>query len=914
MVRRSHVLVMIRNCVYLLGAGFALGASLPGCGGDSSESSTITTTSVTTQQQTGDGQNNNPPPTPPTPPTPPSPPPGPMLPTIFTLQAFNVEETSAVAALPSVWLSGDTHVHNDHSSDGSALRQGIQGAGPGNVSVADQIFAVTTFSSLDWLPMTDHRTYVQHYDPLWTSDKLLLIPGEEANSGPHATVLGAVESIIQNGRTTDLASRNAALQQSIWDSMSQNASYGLAHPDDGVLASPDGAPNQNGHVVGLDRVEMWNRGSNAEDELSYAEHRWNAGYRIAVVGASDVHFKELWPVTPPGSPKTWVYAAGATERGILTGIHRQNTFVSLGNPDPSLTFQMDRDNDNRYETIAGDEVIMPRQAVQRLRFRVITDQFAVGMTLNVYQAPGRSAGKALTQPITSSGQIIDFELPWNGTNGDTWFRAELRQTGLPAAVDTNALRSLDFQKILTEQTTYPEQLRALTTPIFVSSVLIESRASDGKKLLPDEDKTSDSAVRISRNPGRFTGFSDVARTGKGLFSVWEEHSPSGTRILGRVIKANGAFEPAVVLSGTSAAARFARVAARGDLVWIVWEDERSGQKPRNAAIYARYSRDGGMTWFPEIKVRQQVSSRSEKPALVIPKDSDIPMIAWQEIFNGTSNGVTAPSDATGFDVFVAQGSGTVSTGSVSFSSVKNISITGKSAYKAQDPSDTRAARYWASVRPSLALAETTGEIALAYQDNRNDPDPLWTGATGTGDSHDNDIFQIRVHSLRNGQWDAGVTLGAATMEDRHPSIYFKDDKPVVAWVPRGVDNAGGVNLRVLAADRNCVDSMNNVVWCAPINLGDTGTTGSGQFVRLGKDLNSNLVAFWYDSRSTDWRFKLGFVLLNSNRVWGPFKLIKAPGNNTWPALTEGYVSFTSSRNAQRLQRDKTHEVFVRAVD
>ena len=75
-------------------------------------------------------------------------------------------EGPSLSAPAGIWLAGDLHVHSDHSSDGSALRQGLNQQGPGNVSVADQI-GQGVRSGLVWMPLTDHRTYDQHYDPLW---------------------------------------------------------------------------------------------------------------------------------------------------------------------------------------------------------------------------------------------------------------------------------------------------------------------------------------------------------------------------------------------------------------------------------------------------------------------------------------------------------------------------------------------------------------------------------------------------------------------------------------------------------------------------------------------------------------------------------------------------------------------------
>ena len=42
----------------------------------------------------------------------------------------------------------------------------------------------------------------------------------------------------------------------------------------------------------------------------------------------------------------------------------------------------------------------------------------------------------------------------------------------------------------------------------------------------------------------------------------------------------------------------------------------------------------------------------------------------------------------------------------------------------------------------------------------------------------------------------------------------------------------------------------------------------------------------------------------------PGKLLDGPGINTWPATAGGVIVFASTRNAQRLQRDPTQQVFV----
>ena len=44
--------------------------------------------------------------------------------------------------------------------------------------------------------------------------------------------------------------------------------------------------------------------------------------------------------------------------------------------------------------------------------------------------------------------------------------------------------------------------------------------------------------------------------------------------------------------------------------------------------------------------------------------------------------------------------------------------------------------------------------------------------------------------------------------------------------------------------------------------------------------------------------------------WMAVKLLPARGINTWPATAGGAMVFASTRNAQRLQRDRTQQIFL----
>ena len=265
------------------------------------------------------------------------------------------------------WFAGDTHVHTDHSSDGSGPRQVTDERLPGNNSVKDQIDAAVR-NGLDFVPMTDHRTYDQHWDPLWTSPDLLLIPGEEANGSPHATVQGAVDTIVQ-GANPEGAAENRRVQQSIWDTHAQDANWSVAHPDDGEV-NEDGSPNANANVIGPDVIEAFNRASNPDAEIDYGENRWNNGFRFGVVGAADSHFKEISAVAGPGQPTTWVFASAYTERAILDAMKAGRTTVSSGATGPFVTIEGDVDGDGVFESLGGDEVQAVDGSTLNLRIHV----------------------------------------------------------------------------------------------------------------------------------------------------------------------------------------------------------------------------------------------------------------------------------------------------------------------------------------------------------------------------------------------------------------------------------------------------------------------------------------------------------------------------------------------------------------
>ena len=75
-----------------------------------------------------------------------------------------------------------------------------------------------------------------------------------------------------------------------------------------------------------------------------------------------------------------------------------------------MTLEADADGDGVYEGIGGDELAVTGATVT-LRIRV---QRAPGMTLFVYESPGRSAMPLLQVVVTSADETHTIDVPMRG--------------------------------------------------------------------------------------------------------------------------------------------------------------------------------------------------------------------------------------------------------------------------------------------------------------------------------------------------------------------------------------------------------------------------------------------------------------------------------------------------------------------
>jgi hypothetical protein len=106
-----------------------------------------------------------------------------------------------------------------------------------------------------------------------------------------------------------------------------------------------------------------------------------------------------------------------------------------------------------------------------------------------------------------------------------------------------------------------------------------------------------------------------------------------------------------------------------------------------------------------------------------------------------------------------------------------------------------------------------------------------------------------------------------------------------------------------------VSGDGGATFSAPAVLAAEPTTMS-QRPRLGVDADGSVRVVWFDSRSADWRWRVMTAVYKKSGGWDAGTLLKGSGINTWPVTSGGVIAFASTRNATRLQRDQTQQVFL----
>ena len=139
------------------------------------------------------------------------------------------------------WLRGDLHMHTTWSDGKDSVGMVIAIA----EYLEDPAFVAAhpeyEGNGLDFISITDHRCVDSLSDPEWTSDRLILIPGQEFGGDGHANIWGVTEFVPHDptGEGTDLDDLLGAIDTA------HNAGgvFSINHPKDSGNPWPWGHPH-----------------------------------------------------------------------------------------------------------------------------------------------------------------------------------------------------------------------------------------------------------------------------------------------------------------------------------------------------------------------------------------------------------------------------------------------------------------------------------------------------------------------------------------------------------------------------------------------------------------------------------------------------------------------------------------------
>jgi len=269
---------------------------------------------------------------------------------------------TAAPPLEGEWYKGDLHCHSTHSDGDSSVRE---------------VIASAESKGLDFFVITDHDgsmhgSPTQWYDPDYHSDRMVMLYGVEWTTGlGHANVWASAP--FDYGDLW-IANRAQDAQMAIDAAHIQNALFSTNHPSAFLCC-----PWEYTEYEGIDSIEIWNS-MYLLPNLSFVSTRafWDdhllSGKRIPGVGGSDTHQLAGFEADflRHAEPTTWVYAGERTAEAILAGIRAGHVCVSDEPRGPRIDFAADTNDDGVFETIMGDNVVLPEGANITLKIEIVS--------------------------------------------------------------------------------------------------------------------------------------------------------------------------------------------------------------------------------------------------------------------------------------------------------------------------------------------------------------------------------------------------------------------------------------------------------------------------------------------------------------------------------------------------------------
>jgi len=290
--------------------------------------------------------------------------------------------------------------------------------------------------------------------------------------------------------------------------------------------------------------------------------------------------------------------------------------------------------------------------------------------------------------------------------------------------------------------------------------------------------------------GAYNNANKVAVSGNIVHVVWHDER-AGNEIYYTRSTDGGTTWPAspagdIRLTNATGTSNYAAVAAMGDTVHVVWEDIRDG----NYEIYYTRSIDGGVTWpvSPGGDVRlTNATGASEYPAIAV--TGDTVHVIWQDAREDASSEIYYKRSVDGGTTW---SSDTRLTTSVGFAS------------------------WW----PSIAVSGNN--VHVVWRDNR-----------------DANIEIYYKRSIDGGtNWSSDIRLTTNTAESWNPSVAVSGDTVHVVWSDSHIS---GSNFEIYYNR-----SINNgTSWGADTRL--TNATGASHFPSVAVE-GSNVHVVWQDPR------------------------------------------------------------------
>ncbi|WP_051278271.1 CehA/McbA family metallohydrolase [Solimonas flava] len=311
------------------------------------------------------------------------------------------------------WLSGDLHLHSDHSTDAA------------DNPIAELIPEAES-RGMGFFVITDHDNHVDGHittwdDPAYHSDAMVMLYGVEYTTARgHANILGSqpfddLPMYALRDRTDDAAG------QAIADAAhAQNLHLSVNHP-------LNGDPWEFGFDMDIDSIEIWNAmyrfPTNNDNAVALWDSMLKSGRHLAARGGSDCHHQHTYEalVFNVGNPTTWVYASAPKAGAVLAALKAGNSSISYAPTAERVALAADTDHDGGYETLMGDDAAATGNPVD---FRISIDN---ARTLAAYRITVIKNGETFLEKTVIGEDHLDFtDAPAAGTH--SYYRVEVRGT------------------------------------------------------------------------------------------------------------------------------------------------------------------------------------------------------------------------------------------------------------------------------------------------------------------------------------------------------------------------------------------------------------------------------------------------------------------------------------------------------